>query len=172
MVSRRDRRPRRRVLRHAGSPLRLFLRATPGYPSVGNHLLCVRGGVPEWTFQGISFVDRADPCIWYPVPGARIVAIWMGKGTLASPTQLFVQLAHEIVHLLAPAGPGIPAARIEEGVATLYARHVAMRIVPGGRFHWPDENYLSAEREVNALNSCEAGRDPGPESKETLLQSD
>ncbi len=73
-----------------------------------------------WTLLGIEFTSRKAPQVWYPTydgVGDSII-IQLTESAATDETQALFQLAHEVVHLLSPAGPGKRASVLEEGLAT------------------------------------------------------
>ena len=78
----------------------------------------------SWTILGIEFIV-GNPQIWFPGDRAH-VAIQLSTTAEESEVRACYQLAHETVHLLAPAGPRI-APVIEEGLATVYAEDFVRR---------------------------------------------
>ena len=78
----------------------------------------------SWTFVGLEFEENG-PQNWFPGNCGNIV-IQLNTNAINDEVLAHYQLAHEVVHLLAPSGArGAPV--IEEGLATMYS-----------------ENYLSA----------------------------
>ena len=74
-----------------------------------------------WTLLGVEFTVRDTPQVWYPTfdgIGDTII-IQLSRSAATNETQALFQLAHEVVHLLSPAGPGTRASVLEEGLATV-----------------------------------------------------
>jgi hypothetical protein len=76
----------------------------------------------SWTILGIE-IGGLHPQIWYPrsSEGARFVSVMLSDAARMNPRQAVFQLAHEVIHLLAPLGRrgGLV---IEEGLATANSR--------------------------------------------------
>jgi hypothetical protein len=102
-----------------------------------------------WTIMGIEF-GATVPQTWYPnrASGARDVVVILSETAASSLQQAVFQLAHEVVHLLAP-GDDPPANRFEEGLATLFSHQICAQC--GSTFHAGDARYLSAETDLLAL---------------------
>jgi hypothetical protein len=73
---------------------------------------------PSYRFVGVAF-DREGPTTFFP-GGATDVLIRLGDSTKTNYDQGLYQLAHEVVHLLAPIKTP-PATMLEEGLATLFS---------------------------------------------------
>lgn len=74
----------------------------------------------SWTLLGVEFTSRDTPQVWYPTfdgIGDTII-IQLSRSAATDETRALFQLAHEVVHLLSPAGPGAQASVLEEGLAT------------------------------------------------------
>ena len=80
-----------------------------------------------WTPIGIEFGGEI-PHVWYP-GNSKTVSIMLTESARNDPRRAIFQLAHEIVHLLAPTG-GRKAPVIEEGIATIFSYEVAERFGP------------------------------------------
>lgn len=81
----------------------------------------------SWTILGVEVGGRR-PCVWYPGPGRKHVAVELSAVCQSNEFEARYELSQEIVHLLAPNGGG-PALNIEEGAATLFANQVGPRPV-------------------------------------------
>jgi hypothetical protein len=85
--------------------------------------------VKDWTILGIEFGPdigtMTSPQIWYPGSSSN-VAVRLSMNAAANPATAIFELAHETIHLLAPAGRA-PAIRLEEGLATNFSRQIADR---------------------------------------------
>lgn len=78
----------------------------------------------SWTFVGVEF-EKNGPQNWFPGNCGNI-AIQLNTNALNNAVLAHYQLAHEVVHLLAPDGKrGAP--NIEEGLATVYSEDFVMR---------------------------------------------
>lgn len=75
---------------------------------------------PDWTLLGVEFTSRAAPQVWYPTYDGvgNSIIVQLTESAATDETQALFQLAHEVVHLLSPAGPGEKASVLEEGLAT------------------------------------------------------
>lgn len=72
----------------------------------------------SWTFVGLEF-EQHGPKIWFPGNCGNIV-IQLNTNAIDNEILAHYQLAHEVVHLLAPTGErNVPV--IEEGLATVYS---------------------------------------------------
>jgi hypothetical protein len=78
----------------------------------------------NWTPLGIEFSGDV-PTTWFP-GNCGNVSIILTDSARKDPPQAIFQLAHEVVHLLAPIGKG-GAIIFEEGLATLFAHEMAPR---------------------------------------------
>lgn len=78
----------------------------------------------SWTFVGVEF-ERNGPQIWFPENCGNI-AIQLNTNALNDEVLAHYQLAHEVVHLLAPDGKA-RAPNIEEGLATVYSENFVLR---------------------------------------------
>ena len=78
----------------------------------------------SWTFVGVEF-EIGGPQIWFPGNCGNI-AIQLNINALYNEVLAHYQLAHEVIHLLAPdSNRGAP--NIEEGLATVYSEDFVMR---------------------------------------------
>ena len=98
----------------------------------------------SWTILGIE-ICGLHPQIWYPrsSEGARFVSVMLSDAARINPRQAVFQLAHEVIHLLAPLGRRGSGLVIEEGLATANSRAESINrqlyMTPQG------EDYLRAE---------------------------
>jgi hypothetical protein len=98
----------------------------------------------SWTILGIE-ICGLHPQIRYPrsSEGARFVSVMLSDAARMNPRQAVFQLAHEVIHLLAPVGRRGSGLVIEEGLATANSRAESISrqlyMTPQG------ENYLRAE---------------------------
>lgn len=81
--------------------------------------------VKEWHFRFIVFADESVPCIYYPDGFPQTVGIRLVMSALEDVDYARFQMAHELVHCLAPAGKDCngnvnPANVIGEAVAVKY----------------------------------------------------
>lgn len=88
--------------------------------------------VDEYMIDWVDFVNANLPCISYP-PGNettafRRIRIQVVGQALADRAYVLYQLAHELVHCLAPDGTS-SATRFEEGVATWFQEYYNKRFV-------------------------------------------
>jgi hypothetical protein len=74
------------------------------------------------TILGIEF-SKNEPQIWFPGNRSH-VAIQLGDEARLNPKQAVFQLAHETVHLLAPAR-AYQTLAVEEGLATLFSHEIS-----------------------------------------------
>jgi hypothetical protein len=73
---------------------------------------------PAYTPLGVEF-EQTGPRVWYPGSRKHVI-IQLGTDCLTQPDRAMYQLAHEVVHLIAPTG-GEHANNLEEGLATDFA---------------------------------------------------
>jgi len=102
----------------------------------------------SYTLLGIEF-GAAGPMVWYPEAG-RDVIIQLSNSAAQNIEQAFLQLAHEVVHLLAPSGAR-NALVVEEGLATYFADEMSRRV--GSSWHSGGHDYLKAKALVEKLLS-------------------
>jgi len=77
-----------------------------------------------FTPVGVEFCDRPHPQTWFPGNRGH-VAIQLSENARLDPNRALFQLAHEVVHLLAP---GSNRANVtEEGLASLFSDAMAER---------------------------------------------
>jgi hypothetical protein len=106
----------------------------------------------SYTPLGIEFYgDR--PFVWYPGDRKHVSIILTDRARSDTNRAIF-QLAHEVIHLLAPTG-GANAPVVEEGLAALYQQRASekydldMRLV--------SEPYLAASELTNQLLKRDSG---------------
>jgi len=111
----------------------------------------------SWTILGAEIrKDDTDPQNWYPgYPRRKDIIFQLAPSATNGVRFACYQLAHEIVHALAPAVGG-RALVIEEGVATWFAKHYVKRAL-GVDMYANSESYRQAERAVNRLLSSDSG---------------
>lgn len=101
----------------------------------------------SYTPLGVEF-GGANPRTWYP-GDRRHVAIVLSENALKDRARAIFQLAHEVIHLLAPTG-GPGATVIEEGLATLFSHRksaaLQLRYTSAA-----DNRYMKAEALVSEL---------------------
>lgn len=73
-----------------------------------------------WTLLGVEFTTRDAPQVWYPTFGGQFgtLVVQLTDSAAQDEKRALFQLAHEVVHLLSPAGPGASASVLEEGLST------------------------------------------------------
>lgn len=107
----------------------------------------------SWTLAGVEFTNEAQPKVWYPFSydGGRFILVQLTQGTVCDEKRALFQLAHEVIHLLSPAGPGEATTVFEEGLATYfsiqYAQEQGVDISP---------NYISSEKYSKAYDAIAA----------------
>jgi len=106
----------------------------------------------SWTFVGVEF-EKDGPQNWFPGNCGNI-AIQLNTNALDNEVLAHYQLAHEVVHLLAPDGKrGAPI--IEEGLATIYSEDfIAREYNASGYTDMP--SYIDAAKSVRDLLSFDA----------------
>lgn len=112
-----------------------------------------------WTLLGVELVSRGSPKIWYPILGGekRFIAVQVTVGAADDESRALFQLAHEVVHLLAPTGQA-NASRFEEGLATLFAVEMLREIgFSAGVATIGESAYRAVYEEVRALRASETG---------------
>ncbi|MBB1287666.1 hypothetical protein H5085_02460 [Pseudoalteromonas sp. SR43-6] len=103
----------------------------------------------SWTFVGVEF-EKNGPQNWFPGNCGNI-AIQLNTNALDNEILAHYQLAHEVVHLLAPDGKrGAPI--IEEGLATLYSEDFISREY-GATGYTNMPSYIDAAKSVRDLLS-------------------
>lgn len=96
-----------------------------------------------YTILGVEFGgDR--PGLWYP-GDRRHISIRLSDHARDDPKRAYFQLAHEVVHLLAPNGGGGTIV-FEEGLATLFSDEMSARA--GAGFFSSDPAYVYAKEMV------------------------
>lgn len=104
----------------------------------------------RWTILGVEFSrTEGAPSIWYPGSRGQI-AIQLTSDARRNAAQGIFQLAHEVVHLLAPIGR-TGALVIEEGTATMFSRDVVPAV------GLTVASYAEAERQVRELEQVRPG---------------
>ena len=105
---------------------------------------------PGWTLLGVEFTTRDTPQVWYPTFDGigETIIIQLSRSAATNETQALFQLAHEVVHLLSPAGPGARASVLEEGLATYVSLDYLAAI---DRAVGPD--YIDAPRYAHAYRA-------------------
>lgn len=83
----------------------------------------------SWTILGVEFGPDPQPQVWYPMneDGRRHILIQLAPNALLAEDVACYQLAHEVVHLLAPC-PGVVVPVIEEGAATMFSEDYVLRV--------------------------------------------
>ena len=81
--------------------------------------------VQDWVLRFVVFAEESLPCIYYPDGFSQTVGIRLVPPALSDADYARFQMAHELVHCLAPTGfesknKVCPANVIEESVATRY----------------------------------------------------
>jgi hypothetical protein len=84
------------------------------------------GSDRSWKLVGIG-VHEDGPRIWFPSPADKLVTIQLHA---SSEDQALYQLAHEVVHLLAP-NRAPPTIMFEEGLAVLFSLTSVRFSAPG-----------------------------------------
>ncbi|CAK1737898.1 IrrE N-terminal-like domain-containing protein [Vibrio crassostreae] len=129
----------------------------------------------SWTFVGLEFEENG-PQNWFPGNCGNIV-IQLNTNAINDEVLAHYQLAHEVVHLLAPSGErGAPV--IEEGLATMYSENylsASYGITDYSKFTNLD-SYIEAARLVRELLAFDSDairklRDIEPSFKEMSLDT-
>ncbi len=101
----------------------------------------------NWTLLGVDFARVNAPQIFYAGHGGgrQDIVIQLTTSAAVNEKQALFQLAHEVVHVLSPIGPGVASSVLEEGIATYnsldFVRSSGIEIGPG---------YISAENYQDA----------------------
>jgi hypothetical protein len=76
-----------------------------------------------WTILGVEFVTSDQPAIWYPYShkDKKYLLVQLTKKALQDEQEALLQLSHEAIHLLSPAGGGKKTNVFEEGLATYFS---------------------------------------------------
>ena len=101
----------------------------------------------SFTFVGIEFTSGDVSQIWFP-GSSKFVAIQLTDDARLDCNRALFQLAHEMIHLLAPA-VGHLAPVLEEGLATAFSHEVAQR--QGSSFRAGIPSYERAAELTNRL---------------------
>lgn len=77
----------------------------------------------SWTLLGVEFVTSDQPAIWYPYSheDKKYLLVQLTKKALKDEQEALLQLSHEAIHLLSPAGGGKKTNVFEEGLATHFS---------------------------------------------------
>jgi Zn-dependent peptidase ImmA (M78 family) len=78
----------------------------------------------DWTLLGIEFSGDV-PQVWYP-GNRHYISIILSDDARTNPHRALFQLAHEVIHVLAPTG-GRCSLMIEEGLATFFSMEISAR---------------------------------------------
>ena len=108
----------------------------------------------NWTLLGVEFTVRKTPQVWYPTFDGigEAIIIQLTRSAATNERQALFQLAHEVVHLLSPAGPGARASVLEEGLATYTSlEYLAAIDMPTGPDYIDAARYQAAYRSVARL---------------------
>jgi hypothetical protein len=104
----------------------------------------------SWTILGVEFGGDI-PMVWYPGPYPNAVAIRLSAEMAHRPRSAFSELAHEVIHLLAPSG-GANANNFEEGLATAFSdQQCGKKGVPLAQHHPSYKAAADAVRRVVAV---------------------
>lgn len=109
----------------------------------------------SWTPIGIEFHgDR--PMVWYPSPhdGRQQISIILSNNARLNIASALYELAHEVIHVLAPTGAR-NAPVIEEGLATKFALEVSRHNPPAAVLP-PNSPYAPALEAVELLLAHDA----------------
>jgi hypothetical protein len=105
----------------------------------------------EFTFLGIEFTSGDVPQTWFP-GSSKYVAIQLTDNARLEPGRALFQLAHEVIHLLAPA-VGEIAPTLEEGLASVFSHEVSQRHGAGLRSGVPSyERAADLTSQLLAIN--------------------
>jgi len=107
-----------------------------------------------WTLLGVEFTVRDTPQVWYPTFDGigESVIVQLTQSAATNERQALFQLAHEVVHLLSPAGPGARASVLEEGLATYTSlEYLAAIDMPVSPAYIDAARYQAAYRSVARL---------------------
>lgn len=100
----------------------------------------------EWTPLGIEFAGDV-PKVWFPRNGMHI-SIVLTESAASDPQEAIFELAHEVIHLLAPTHE-TPTIILEEGLATYFAHQMCAKYAINRIT--TKLQYLDAEAKVKSL---------------------
>lgn len=106
----------------------------------------------------IQFANQTHGQIYYPGIAKELI-INLPIGLAQSRNDCLYLLAHEIIHCLSPeaAHNNIPPNRLEEGIATNFARQYMNHINMGNFWSSWNDDYNLAQSEVEKLLQCDDG---------------
>lgn len=112
----------------------------------------------RWFFTGIEFADCPCPIIYYPGNRPLHVAIRLTLAAANDPNAAYFELAHEVVHLLAPTERMNGSARatanvLEEGMASRFQQDIADQMNLNQFVTWP--SYVAAMGHYDALRAID-----------------
>ncbi len=102
----------------------------------------------SYRVSGVEFHD-GNPDLYYP-NSDRDIVIRLCRRRQSEPIELWYELAHECVHLLAPSG-GMNASVLEEGLAVTFAEDYLREEHGVREYHPMGEEYLEARALVRCL---------------------
>jgi hypothetical protein len=104
---------------------------------------------PGWVFKGISFTSDG-PNTFFPL-GGPFVSIQLSQSAEGDWERALYQLAHEVVHLLAPHVPPPSTILLEEGVAVWFSLQA-----PGLPRHYRRKAKRHIETKPESKSYCDA----------------
>ncbi len=122
----------------------------------------------SWTILGVEFSGAGPPQVWYPgsFNGRRDVIVQLTRSAASNEVQALFQLAHEVIHLLAPSGRPDTATVFEEGLAS----HFSLRYVAAAKgIHLDPETWFAHAKYRAAYRLVQSRYDAYPEA-DTLVR--
>lgn len=103
----------------------------------------------NWTPLGVEIaLDNDTPSVWFP-GNSTFISICLSSQCQNDVHRGLFQLAHEVVHLLAPTMDTASTPVIEEGLATFFSDEMSRAC--GWNYQSDDHRYVSAKATVNTL---------------------
>ena len=103
---------------------------------------------PAYTILGVEF-EANGPQIWYP-GNRRHVIVQLSLSAAADMSQACYQMAHEVVHLLAPSG-GANSNNLEEGIACHFSAYYMKEVLKQPNWQPTLPSYKRALEQVAPL---------------------
>jgi hypothetical protein len=103
---------------------------------------------PSWTILGLEFYDQNHPQLWFPDPGRKQMIIQLSKNSAKNQERALFEMAHEVVHVLAPRIGPDTASVFEEGLAV----HFSLEYLKTAGIHTNPENFLKDEKYKKAYD--------------------
>lgn len=104
----------------------------------------------NYTLLGVEF-GAGSPRIWFPGSSDKII-VQLSDDARTDPNRATFQMAHEVIHLLAPIMGQVGALMVEEGLAVVFSDEIGRRQIPIWQTN-PGTNYSRAGEAVAILLS-------------------